>query len=492
MSHPPTREQQAAIDIARTGESCVIEALAGTGKTTTLGRVAEAMPTRNVTYVAFNKAIVEEAKTKMPGNTTCVTAHGLAFRTKGRLYKHRLNGARMRSDEISRILRCQPFEIKMLGTSKRMAHGWIAGQVRKTIDVFCQTGDPEPRASLHMPMVPGIDEPRTMPDGTTRNVRGPNHRALEAVIDSYLARAWADIANPNGQLPFTHNHYLKLWQLDGPDIYADTILYDEAQDANGCMLAIVNSQSAQKVFVGDTYQQIYAWNGAVNALGLAEPDAPRCHLTESFRFGPEIAMFANKALEWLQAPVELKGRATGAEFVGVIMKPDAILFRTNAAAVGEALRILADGRKPALVGGAKDVVEFAKAAVQLKAGVKTYHPELACFDTWVEVQDYVEHDPAGSELQALVKLVDDYGPDVIIDGLGQCVDERYADVVLSTAHKAKGREWESVQLWGDYPDPAERDISDEDVRLLYVAATRAKRMLDPTRVGFFDFQREMK
>jgi superfamily I DNA/RNA helicase len=282
-----------------------------------------------------------------------------------------------------------------------------------------------------------------------------------------------------------------MWQLQKPDIYADIILYDEAQDANGCMLDIVNSQagSSQLIFVGDTYQQIYTWNGAVNALALASPEAPRSRLTESFRFGEGIAMFANKALEWLDAPVGLTGRGPSS-FVGVIAKPDVILFRTNGAAVAKALEELKAGGRPALVGGADDVVTFARAAEQLKAGLRVQHPELACFDTWGEVQDYVAHDPNGSELRMLVDLVDNYGADVIVDGLGRCVDEARASVVLSTAHKAKGREWDAVQLAGDFPDPAERDVSDEDVRLLYVAATRAKKMLDPTRVGFFDFQRE--
>jgi superfamily I DNA/RNA helicase len=50
--------------------------------------------------------------------------------------------------------------------------------------------------------------------------------------------------------------------------------------------------------------------------------------------------------------------------------------------------------------------------------------------------------------------------------------------VISTAHKAKGREWRSLRLLDDFvrqdsvePDPAE-------MRLLYVAITRAKEQLD--------------
>jgi hypothetical protein len=495
MGHPPTSEQQTAIDFAVTGESLVIEALAGTGKTSTLEMVADALPRKNVQYVAFNKAIVTEAQGRMPGNVSCNTAHSLAMRAVGRAYSRRLNsGGRMRGDEIARRLSIQPFVCEVLGTRKILAAGFLGSLVLRAIDQFCMTADAHPNGE-HVPIPPGLDEPRVVetPNGPKMvNQRGPNYRLLQRELEPALAKAWADIVNVNGQLPFKHGHYLKIYQLSKPDIYADVILYDEAQDANPCMLDIVNNQrNSQLIYVGDTYQQIYSWNGAVNALASAVPDAPRAHLTESFRFGAGVALYANKALEWLGAKIELTGRGPES-FVGPLTDElcDAVLFRTNAKAVGTALRMLKAGVKPALVGGGDDIVRFAKAADQLKDGRRTDHPDLVCFSNWGEVQDYVGFDPNGSELRMLVDLIDEYGTDVIVDGLSQTVTERDADITLSTAHKAKGREWDRVKLAGDFPDPEKREISDEDVRLLYVSATRAKRMLDPTQVGFFDFQRE--
>jgi len=75
----PTAEQQAAIDAAGRGGDVAIEALAGTGKTSTLTFVARAMPRRAV-YIAFNKAIVTDAKAKFGPHVDCRTAHSLAFR----------------------------------------------------------------------------------------------------------------------------------------------------------------------------------------------------------------------------------------------------------------------------------------------------------------------------------------------------------------------------------------------------------------------------
>lgn len=460
-----------------------------TGKTSTLQFIAEELPRKNIMYVAFNKAIVAEASERFPGNVTARTAHSLAYGAVGKNYRSRMNAGRVRSDEIARALRIENFVCKIHGTNKILSYQYLAGLVVRSIDRFCQTADPVPCRD-HVPFVNGLDEIEVGPGGKAISKWGPNQDALRRHLEPYLVKAWEDLNRSYGTLRFSHNHYLKIWQLSKPDIYADIILYDEAQDANGCMLDIVNSQrDSQLIFVGDTYQQIYEWNGAVNALANADPNAPRTHLTESFRFGSGIAMFANKALEWLGAEIELKGRSTAPQFVGPLPDPDAHLFRTNAKAVAETMRVLRDGGRPALVGGAQEVVNFAKAAEELRAGKRTQHPELACFDTWGEVQAYVDFDPAGTELKGLVDLVDDYGADVIIEALDRTVNEKDASVVISTAHKSKGREWTSVKLAGDFPDPAERDLTPEDVRLLYVSATRAKQNLDPTQVGFFDFQR---
>src|SRR4051812_21648018 len=69
-----------------------------------------------------------------------------------------------------------------------------------------------------------------------------------------------------------------------------------------------------------------------------------------------------------------------------------------------------------------------------------------------------------------------------------------AERVLATAHKAKGLEWPRVRLAGDFPGlgelhaaAADRDgvphltpeERDQELHLLYVAATRARRQLEP-------------
>ena len=77
-------------------------------------------------------------------------------------------------------------------------------------------------------------------------------------------------------------------------------MMDEGQDMNPTILDIFNKQDINKIIVGDPNQQIYAFRGAVNALGSVEA-TQTYHLTQSFRFGPAIGLVANTCLEQLSS-----------------------------------------------------------------------------------------------------------------------------------------------------------------------------------------------
>lgn len=96
---------------------------------------------------------------------------------------------------------------------------------------------------------------------------------------------------------------------------------------------------------------------------------------------------------------------------------------------------------------------------------------------------YVEDDPQGEDLKLLVKLVDEFGPDRIIEALRNMPPESVADIVISTAHVSKGRQFATVQLADDFPDGPLSAVEPEELRLLYVAVTRAQERVDVGSVG---------
>jgi superfamily I DNA/RNA helicase len=89
-------------------------------------------------------------------------------------------------------------------------------------------------------------------------------------------------------------------------------------------------------------------------------------------------------------------------------------------------------------------------------------------------------------------------PDAILAAVDELTDESTADVTVSTAHKAKGREWPAVKIADDFPEPKGTDqhdsqgrpipepVSDTDARLAYVAVTRARSRLDLGGLSWID------
>jgi hypothetical protein len=111
------------------------------------------------------------------------------------------------------------------------------------------------------------------------------------------------------------------------------------------------------------------------------------------------------------------------------------------------------------------------------------------FSTWSQVVDYANQDPYGSDLAVAVKLIERLGPDAVIDAVGGAVPEGRAEVVVSTVHRAKGREWARVRGGSDFPPPAaSRDtdgsIAAPEAMLGYVAVTRAKLVLDSEELAW--------
>jgi AAA domain/UvrD-like helicase C-terminal domain len=471
----PTSEQQAILDAYRAGKSLVINAGAGTGKTSTLKMAAAVRPDVRGIYIAYNKAIASDAARSFPSNISCRTAHSLAFRAVGKEFQHRLNGPRQPARIVAQILGVASLRVDetlMLGATQ------VARIVLDTVAGFCRSADAEigPR---HVPFIEGI----TAPEAKAR---------LRSAVVPLARKAWADLSRPDGRLKYQHDHYLKAWQLTGPMLEVEVVMLDEAQDANPLIADIVERQThAQRVMVGDASQAIYGWNGAVDAMSKFDADAT-LYLSESFRFGPAVAEEANKWLGILGAKLRLTGRARHASVVGdVYGDPDAILCRTNAGAVSQLMAAAERGQHAALVGGGDAIKRLAQAALELQRGMPTSHPELMAFMSWGQVREYVDQESAGADLKVFVKLIDDHGADEVIATMDRLVDERYAQVVISTAHKAKGREWDRVRAASDFHEPKGKDGKPGETRpdeamLAYVTVTRARKVLERGGLAWVD------
>lgn len=469
----PTDEQVRAADTFRAGDHLVLQAGAGTGKTTTLAMLATGTQRRG-RYLAFNKDIAHDAATRFPRTVTCKTAHATAYAALGYRYGSRLNGPRQPAWKAGQALGItRPIRIG----DHEISHKTLSHTVLRTVTRFCHSSD-RALARHHVPRL-------------RRLSANAEHAELTEVVMPFATRAWSDLQAPDqGVVRFEHDHYLKMWALTEPKIDADFLFLDEAQDTNPVLEQVFNAQRdhAQLVMVGDSAQAIYGWRGARDVM--TDFDATALTLTCSFRFGPRLAEHANHWLELAEAPIRLTGSESIPTEVGEVTHPDAVLCRTNIGAMAEVMRLLSEGHRVALARGGHTLAALALAARDLQDGRRTSHPELVLFSSWGDVQDYAAYDPAGGDLQPFVDLVDTHGPDAILTAVNELTGEDRADVIVSTAHKAKGREWQTVRIGDDFPPPKDTDqcdatgrpipepVKDTDARLAYVAVTRARRRLD--------------
>lgn len=478
------------MDAIRGDRDVVVQARAGTGKTATLVMATRATPYRKTLYLAYNKAIALDARRKFGRQVECRTLHSLAYARAKPWMRDRLTLPRQNGRMVADVLGItRPVVIPKgefgMPIEVRLPPHHLSRLVTEGVRRFCYSADAQP-LWWHIPRQPGLT--------------AEAHEHVAEQLLPWMIRAWDDLCAPSGRLRLEHDHYLKQWARHDPQLPFDLVLLDEGQDSNRLTSALIAAQGdTQTVIVGDSAQQLYRWRGATDALN-AFPGHDVLFLTQSWRFGPAIAELGNVFLRLQGTSPYVRGNPSmRSRLVGDMIAPDAILCRTNAGAMDEAIGQLELGRATFLQGGGDGIRRMAEAAVELQAGHGTNNPELCAFASWSEVLDYVEVDPSGSDLRAFVRLVEAHGADTIIDACDKLINEPAGQgyayrgepevplgaVVVSTMHRSKGLEWSKVRIGRDVATPrvdpetwSLRDPDPAEMMLNYVAATRARLDLD--------------
>lgn len=493
----PTQQQQEAIDAFSTGEGVGISAGAGCGKTATLQMMAQSTRNRGL-LLCFNRAVADEASQKLRGtNTDAKNTHRIAYawamgNTQGRTVLDKIKStSRVRRDQTARSLGILPWR----DGDKEVTLPAMTELTIETLNNFMRS-DSDDITEEHLAYVKGIEEPGVYGKGKV-------HDAVAEQVLTYSQKMWdAAVNTPSMDVRVSHDTYLKLWALSKPQLPYSHILLDECQDTNGAVYGVFNSQDAQKIFVGDANQQLFAWNGSLNIMDRL--DAPhKVHLTQSWRFGKAIEDSANTFLNMLDADIRLQGNPRIASRVtpGAAFDPhktSAVLTRTNAGAVKELIEAQNAHQSAYLIGGAQEVIRLIQEAEKLRQGRTSNHPDLIGFPSWGSLKTYVNEDPDASDLKLIVNLIEKFGANTIVANLNRTTArEEDAQTVISTIHKVKGREWDQVRLSSDFDNMIDRaaarlvmmqkarkstrtrGFTREELMIAYVAVTRAKEVLDP-------------
>ena len=326
----------------------------------------------------------------------------------------------------------------------------------------------------------------------------------------------------NNRVKFDHTSSMKVFQLSKPNLQRwagphDVLLLDEAQDMNPCMLDVCLNQRCPKIVVGDHHQQIYAFRGAVNALDLVlKSDLTTVkatyYLTQSFRFGAEIAFLANSCLSGLigaKGPV-LVGSSkvdsvTGCPPKGHGMGTIAVLGRTNLSLFKEMVKLvctpdpharprIAFPNDPSGHGSDPMGWETLLNLAHFKSG-KIHLIPLPTRNSKIykmSWEKYVKQVNAGNDMEMIgkINIVDAFGAELpeyieILQNQSQYgMHDQQVQIVFSTVHKFKGLEMDTVRLLDDffytgipYRRPLQNRVEVDEFNLLYVALTRAKKLL---------------
>ena len=448
----PTDSQLAARDLFLVGESLKIKAFAGCGKTTTLEFIARSGG-GNGLYVAFNNAIARESASKFRNKARCMTTHAMALRHLPPEMKTKAGqGLGLRRSHLSAFIkrRCARDDVRTVDRARE-----VQGALRE----FCLSADREP----------GLQHVHAMEGHLLQNVD-------PARVLRDLHVVWASISDPAGELPLSHDTYLKWFHIHGAPLPYAYILVDESQDQTPVVVDLLRRSGRQVVWVGDPHQELYAWRGAVNAMETIG-DVNEVVLSKCFRFGPKLAEVASALLVDLGEYTPLIGNDDIDTVIAKRHQPVRIV-RNNMTLLAKVAH-LAKRNTIFVVGGTSRLEKLVADTRALMQGKRVASGQLFGFTNWAEVQDRA-NGRYGHPYKDFVKVVDEIGCRGVSGVLSRLASSAAnSDITLTTVHNSKGCQFDYVSVYDDFRGEKERGRFVErmpvDVtRLLYVAVTRAK------------------
>jgi superfamily I DNA/RNA helicase len=473
-----TQEQ---IEIINSTGNIKINAVAGSGKTTTIIEYARARPKESkILYLAFNKSVKLEAVKKFSDkklfNVKVETAHSLAFKHIVYKFNYKVRPQGYNTNEIVELLHLQ-------GNGEKLTEYIIANHILKFSAYFCNS---------HALKIQDLNYLDVVTDSKASAFVNTFYKYIEGQTRLLLSKM------DKGEIEITHDFYLKKFQLSNPQLDYDYILFDEGQDASPAMLDIFLKQKATKVIVGDTHQQIYGWRFAVNSL--EKTNFSTFQLSTSFRFSQDIANLAMEVLKWKNhiedyKPISISGNGVSKEF-----KTKAVLARTNLGLLLKAIEYVTEKKKVKHIyfEGNINSYTYADDGASLYDVLNLYNGKhflikdkmIKAMKDMAELDEYIEK-TEDVQLKMMVEIVMEYGneiPEIIKEIKSKHVendDKEKAEIIFSTVHRCKGMEYDTIQLVNDFINEeklkksikkGEMDVAktNEEINLLYVAITRTK------------------
>lgn len=505
----PSPQQAAVLNWVVNGTgNAFVQAVAGAGKTTTIIQAAKKMQGK-ILLVAFNTTIKNELAAKLVEHKLD-NAEARNFNSLGNSAWKAFTNAKfvnVKADKMKYIFNDMQipngyfsFVVKLVGHAKQAGIGCVDA-IGPHMDINNDDNWNDIIAKHDL----GSDLPQTK----------------DFSVDQGIAHAKAAlrISNKNwDMIDFNDQVYLPVLNNITMPMQYDWILVDESQDTNDMrrtFARMLTKPTTRMLWVGDERQAIYGFTGADSdavARIIKEFNCIELPLTVTYRCPKAVVKFSQTYVSHIEAhesapegEVKDMSREDFDKLETFAPVQDAILCRKNAPLVEAAYRLIRLG-VPCQIEGRSDLGKSILAMVDKWKRVKTLADFIDKLDDWLarEIEKLTEKNgqiKKNKEIRieqlqdrvATMKALCDGCKD--LECVRNKVETMFADtkegekpnrVILSSVHKAKGKEWNNVYILGFHeymPSPMAKQEWQkvQETNLIYVACTRAQSTL--TLVG---------
>lgn len=474
----------------------LIEAVAGSGKTTTLLKVAE-LAGNQVGFFAYNKKIADEIASKLSGlgltNAKSQTMHAVGMKALGKL----LGKLEVAADKTDGVL------------EELDAPFYYRAAIKKLLSLGKQHLLTSDIKDSWIELMDHFDVYELMPEQKFKSKKDPTEEVIEWTLKAlYESRQQAK----EGLIDFDDMIYESI-MLNAPFPTFDWVLLDEAQDTNAARRQIAAQMlrpDSRLIAVGDRHQAIYGFTGAsADSLDLIA-NMFQCGylpLTVTYRCPKAVVEHARQWVSHIEAhPSAPEGSVESLTafdfFKRKLSSTDAILCRNNKPLVNLAFGFIRN--KVACHIEGRDIGQGLITLIRKWKSVTNIgelHGKLLEYrDSQCErLRARGNHAKAASitdKVDTIFVLMEGFAQKDNTFGLISLINSLFLDsegkqlqsITLSTVHKSKGREWNRVYLWGRQlymPSSFAKQTweLEQERNLIYVAVTRAKEELVEVAVG---------
>lgn len=470
----PSKYQSAIFDFVKgQSENAVVEAVAGSGKTTTLVKALEFTPTDlKVGFVAFNKHIAVELQKRAPEHVHVSTLHSLGYNNIRRALGNQVQLNQFKLQDIfDSMTESLPSSVKF--------------ELKQDKPTVCHLVN--------------------LCKGTLRE---PNAENLDYLCDRYGIQV---NGNKDDLYEFTgkmwHQSFSNLATIDYEDmIFAsaygivpcekfDILFVDESQDLNQAQIEMALKSGTRIVCVGDRRQSIYGFRGAdTKAIPnlIRALQAQTLPLSISYRCPKLVVQLAKTIVPQIEyrdgAPDGTIGEIAEAKFQSDVKNGDLVLCRTNAPLVKPCFDLIRRGVKAMIRGR-----DIGNGLVQLlekhakREGTSNLRMLLYSLEQYVSSESSkliaankgTRAQSLQDQFETLLALSDGCSTVSEVKAkVGKIFSDEQAAVTFSSIHRAKGDESNRVYIL--HPELLPHPLAKQDweqmqeQNLRYVAYTRSK------------------